>query len=391
MGIVNLKLAGLIIVALAALIVIGCSSENPTAPGQNVLKSSSLEDPSDSRIDIPDDKYEFVYTGRISTIDRANRSFEFDEKAGLTILVDREAKIYALPGYEEISFGSRSADSEVSTGPAALESGATATVYGEFKGAEAVIAKFVLVEESRSSDELVTNDFVVIDPNDERDYNVIFNDRLASVDFRSRSIVLAERMNLQVYVEQDAPVVYMPSRLVYSFEPQGSEDDRSSNQNGIFVENAQIGLYGFFKSDELFIAQRVDVWEVPSNDELIANSIVISDPSDIDRNYDFQFEGRVSAIDYEQRNFELAEKEGLMFQVVRDARIISIPDGEDLNFVANDARSSSDRNVGNAIEEGSKVVAYGTFKDDENFIVELLEVYNSSLIGDPVIVGDNNR
>ncbi|NIP43186.1 MAG: hypothetical protein GWO41_06050 [candidate division Zixibacteria bacterium] len=391
MGVVNSKIAGLIIVALAALIVIGCSSENPTAPAQSALRSSSLEDPSDSRPGIPEDKYEFVYTGRISTIDRSNRSFEFDDKAGLTILVDRDAKIYALPDYEEIPFGSRSADYETLTVPAALEPGATATVYGEFKGDETVIAKIVLVEAARSSDELVTNGFEVGDPNDDRDYEVVFTDRLASVDFRNRSIVLADRMNLQVYVEQDAPVVYMPSRLVYSFEPQGSEDDRSSDQNGIFVENAQIGLYGFFKSDELFIAQRVDVWEVRANEELIANSIVISDPSDIDRNYDFQFEGRVSAIDYEQRSFELAEKEGLLFQVVRDARIISIPDGENLNFVANDARSSSDRNIGNAIEEGSKVVAYGTFKDDENFIVELMEVYNSSLIGDPVIVGDNNR
>ncbi|HEQ98403.1 MAG TPA: hypothetical protein ENO22_03570 [candidate division Zixibacteria bacterium] len=391
MGIMNLKLAGLIVVALAALIVIGCSSENPTAPGRSVLKSSSLEDPSDSRFNVPEDKYEFVYSGRISTIDRANRSFEFDDKAGLTILVDRDAKIYALPDYVEIPFESRSADSEISSGPAELEPGATATVYGEFKGDEAVIAHIVLVEAARSADELITNDFEVGDPNDDREYEVVFTDRLASVDFRSRSIVLADRVNLQVYVERDAPVVYMPSRVVYSFEPQGSEDDRSSDQSGIFEEGAQVSLYGFFKSDELFIAQRVDVWEAYSNEELIANSIIISDPSDIDRNYEFQFEGRVSAVDYEQRNFELAEKEGLLFRVVRDARIISIPDGEELEFAASTGRSSSDRNVGSAIEEGSKVVAYGTFKDDENFIVELLEVYNSSMVGDPVIVDNNSR
>ena len=383
-----LKLTGLIVVALAALFVIGCSSDNPASPARSALKSGSLENPSDSRFNLPDEKFEFVYTGRVAEIDRSNRTFEFEEKEGLTVYVAQDAKLYALPGYVEIPFDSRTANSAGRLSSTNLDIGATATVYGEQKGEDLVIAQIIEVS-SAYEDAIITEEVEVGDPGDDRSYDVVFRDRLNSVDFGTRTLALAERMNLSVYVETDAPIVYMPSKTVYTFDSQRSNDGRSSDEGGVLLQGAQVQLYGFFKSDELFIAERVDVWQLASSDELISNSIVISDPSDIDRNYDFQFEGRLSSIDRAQRSFELGEREGLLFSLDRDARIISIPDGAELKFNSDDERSSA--GYDGEINIGSRVNVYGTFKGDELFLVELLEVYNSSIIGEAVIVTENSR
>lgn len=282
----NLTKAGVILVAALALIVIGCSSDNPTAPAQSKLLSAGID--------------------------------------------------------QSVSAGQGTQSSDGST--------------------------------------MYTNDFSIASPNDARDYDASFSGRVAAVDYKSRIIELEGKSDLQIIVEPDAPVLLMPERYVVDFITFSPSDSRSSGYVSPVVQGSDITVYGFFKGDQLFVAQRIDVAQKATNDELIATGLTTSNPDSYNRDYEIQLPGRVSSVDYDARSFQIGEKEGLLFVLDKNARIISMPDRTDLDFVT--TTSSSSREQTGAISEGSRVVIYGTPKGDNLIVVGLLEVLNDSQVSE---------
>jgi hypothetical protein len=295
MAVKNLTKAGVIMVAVLALVVIGCSSENPTAPAQSNLMSAGI-------------------------------------------------------------------DQSVSSG----------------QGIQAT-----------DGNTMYTNNISVANPNDDREYDASFSGRVAAVDYKSRIIGLEGKANLQIIVEPDAPVLLMPERYVVDFITSTPSDSRSSGYVSPVVQGSDITVHGFFKGEELFVAQRIDVAQKATNDELIATSLTTSSPDNYSRDYEIQLPGRVSSVDYDARSFQIGEKEGLSFVLDKNAYIISMPDRTELDFLTNNSSSSS-REQSGAISEGSRVVIYGTPKGDNLVVVGLLEVINNNLVSEVDMYSNGN-
>jgi hypothetical protein len=148
----GLTIIAVLLIGVMGVFIVGCSSDNPlSTPTSASISGGELDNPTSGTGGTPDQRFEFEYTGRIGTIDKGNRSFVFEDRQVLSIQVDDNTKIYALPDYDEIDFDSKSVPFESSINQVSFKVGATVTVYGGQKGDKTVIAQYIEVEPSFSN------------------------------------------------------------------------------------------------------------------------------------------------------------------------------------------------------------------------------------------------
>lgn len=245
------------------------------------------------------------------------------------------------------------------------------------------------IDNSSADAALSTNGFTVTNPNDSRSYDASFSGRVTSVDYKNRIIEIDGKADFQIYVERDAAVYIQPYRYATQFVSYTTGDSRSSQAISPVTEGTDITVYGTFKGDQLFIALRVDVYPQKSSEDFVTTGFTANAPAVYSRDYDVKIAGRVSSVDYSARSFQLEDRAGMSFVLDKDARVISLPDRTEISFVVDNGRTASRAQDG-AIEQGSRVVAYGTLKGDELLVVGLLEVINDNMVGD-VSIGSSGQ
>ncbi len=137
MGKGNLKFAGILIVALAAVFAIGCSTDNPTSP-TNAIQSSAVNLES-APVD-PNQRFPQSIEGLIVELDFDKRTFMLAERAGLEFYVETDATVISIPDGTDLKFAERDPAVSFSRMPENTVSvGADVVAYGQFKGNELFI------------------------------------------------------------------------------------------------------------------------------------------------------------------------------------------------------------------------------------------------------------